>query len=115
MASISLIDAITQRSVEMFLARVRDKFPIVEVWLFGSRARGDAYDDSDADVAIILSGPKRRSIDVATEMAQAEFDILLETGRLLSVLPIALEDWRNPSLHANPFLIANIKRDGVRL
>lgn len=109
------IDAITKRSVEMFLERIKDDYSIAEVWLFGSRARGDANAESDTDVAVILNGPKRRSIDAAGGMANAEFDVLLETGRLVSALPIALEDWCNPSLHSNPFLIANIKREGIRL
>jgi uncharacterized protein len=115
MANTLSLDSVTRRSVEMFLVRIKDQFPVAEAWLFGSRARGDAGDDSDADVAVILNGPKRRSIDVAAEMIDAEYDILLETGRLVSALPIAAEEWNTPSLHSNPYLIANIKREGVRL
>ena len=114
MASLSNVDEITRRSVESFLARVHGKFPILEVRLFGSRARGDAKHDSDVDVAVILNGPKRRSIEIAAEMADAGFEVLMETGRVVSIVPIAAEDWRDPSLHSNPFLIANIKREGLR-
>lgn len=115
MAAAPHIDAITRRSLDMFLARVSDKFPIVEARLFGSRARGDAEEDSDVDLAVILSGPRRRSMDIVTEMADAGFDTLLETGRVVSVLPIAIDDWRDPSRHSNPFLIANIKRESIGL
>ncbi len=115
MATTSPIDATTQRSLDIFLSRVSGSFPIVEARLFGSRARGDADDDSDVDLAVILSGPKRRSMDIVTEMADAGFDALLETGRVVSVLPIAIEDWRDPSRHSNPFLIANIKRESISL
>ena len=109
------IDPITRHSVEMFLARIAPDYPVVEAWLYGSRARGDAGADSDADVAVILNGPKRRAIDVAKGMAGAEFDIMLETGMMVSALPIAAEDWNEPYRHSNPYLIANIKREGIRL
>jgi predicted nucleotidyltransferase len=114
MAQISSVDAVTRRSVELFLERIKRDYSIAEVWLFGSRARGDASADSDADIAIVLNGPKHRSMDAATGMAGAEFDVLLETGRLVSALPVAVEEWSNPALHSNPYLIANIKREGIR-
>lgn len=109
------IDAATRRSVEMFLDRIGNDFSIAEAWLFGSRARGDARTDSDADVAVILSGPKRRTVDAALAMAGPEFDVMLETGVLVSAIPIALEEWRNPIRHGNPFLIGNIRREGIRI
>ena len=109
------IDPLTRKSVEAFLARISGDYPIVEAWLYGSRARGDAREDSDADVAVILSGPKGRAMTVATDMSAAEFDILLETGVLVSAMPIWLEDWRNPIGHANPYLIEAIQREGVAL
>jgi uncharacterized protein len=115
MANNAPVDALTKRSVESFLAGVRALHPVAEAWLFGSRARGDARTDSDADLAVILNGPKRRSIDVIEEMADAQFEVLLETGRLVSVLPISAEEWREPALHTNPYLIENIKREGIRL
>ncbi len=110
-----VIDPETRRSVEMFLARIKDDYPVAEAWLYGSRARGDGGADSDADVAVILKGPKQRSIDAAKGMAGPEFDVMLETGMLISALPVALVDWKNPSRHSNPYLIANIKREGIRL
>jgi predicted nucleotidyltransferase len=109
------IDPTTRRSIDLLLARMAGQYPIAEAWLYGSRARGDGQPDSDADVAIILNGPKGRSIQVATEMAGPEFDVLQETGVLVSAFPIWIEDWRNPSGHSNPWLIANIKREGIRL
>src|SRR5207253_8872198 len=33
-----------------------NKPQIAEVWLFGSRARGDNRDDSDLDVAVVMAG-----------------------------------------------------------
>ena len=95
--------------------RISGDYSIAGAYLYGSRARGDHRADSDADVALILNGPKRRTSEVAAEMAATEFDVMLETGILVSAFPVWMEDWRDPSRHGNPWLIANIKRDGIAL
>ena len=74
------IDADTRRSVELCLDRYRHEYSVAGAYLFGSRARGDHQADSDADVAVILDGPKGRAVSVACDMAGAEFDVMLETG-----------------------------------
>ena len=109
------IDPATRRSIEMYLDRIADDYPIEEVWLYGSRARGDAKPDSDADLALILGGPKGVTMSTAMALARPEYEILLETGILLSGFPIWKEDWLDPSGHSNPWLLANIKQDGIRL
>jgi predicted nucleotidyltransferase len=35
---------------------------IRELWLFGSRARGDHRDDSDIDIAVILTGTQEKRL-----------------------------------------------------
>jgi uncharacterized protein len=115
MTHTSAIDPITRNSVTQFLARISGDYHIAGAWLYGSRARGDAGAESDADLAVILEGPRGQTSAVAAEMAGAEFDIMIETGVLVSAFPIWIEDWNNPAGHANPYLIANIKREGIAL
>ncbi len=110
-----VIDPATRRSIEMYLDRIADDYPIEEVWLYGSRARGDAKPDSDADLAIVLSGPKQRTMTVALKMNDPAYDVMLETGLIISAYPIWHEDWIDPEKHSNPWLIANIKREGIVL
>lgn len=107
------LDPLTRRSVELFLARVRPRHAIVEAWLYGSRARGDAQEDSDVDVALVMESDGRSRRDVLDELSDATIDVLNETGQYVSPLPIAVDVWRQPATHSNPFLLANIRREGI--
>jgi uncharacterized protein len=115
MEHVRAIDPATRLSISLFLARIEADYPVTEAHLYGSRARGDAGPESDADLAIILNGPKGRTASVAADMAGSAFDVLLETGVLVSPFPIWVDDWHDPSAHTNPWLIANIKREGIAL
>ena len=110
-----IIDPATRRSVDLFLALIAGDYPIAEAWLYGSRARGDARPESDADLAIVLEAPKGRTSPVATAMAGPAYDVMLETGIFISPIPIWKEDWHDPSRHSNPLLVRNIKREGIAL
>ena len=73
---------------EQFLQAVKKQVcevdPQAEVWLFGSRARGDAREDSDWDFLVFtnndLSGGRR------WQFSDRLFDIQLESGRMISTL-----------------------------
>src|ERR1700719_5104901 len=59
---------------------------VERVVLFGSRARGEARDDSDYDVAVFL----RELTDYwgeADRIVELETDILLDTGAIVQAVP----------------------------
>lgn len=109
------IDENVERVVRAFLARIGDSLDVQGAMVFGSRACGNNRIDSDIDLAVLLPGKPQKSMDAIIEMNEHAYDILLETE--LDINPIAV--WQiqltNPELHANPDLIRNILRDGVRL
>jgi predicted nucleotidyltransferase len=76
--------------------------------LYGSWARGEATEDSDIDVLIVLEGkviPGKeidRMIDIITE-------INLKHGVLISVYPISEDDYST----INSPLLINVRREGV--
>jgi hypothetical protein len=48
-------------------------------------------------------------------MADEAFDVLLETGVRIQPLPIWEDEWADPDHYANPRLLKNIAREGLRL
>lgn len=109
------LDPETEAAVRRFLASIADRYEIAGAIVYGSRARGTHRPDSDADVAVLLKGEHRPTMETVMAMADVAFDVLLETEINVSPLPIWLDEWEHPETHPNPFLLANIAREGVRL
>lgn len=76
--------------------------------LYGSRARGDAREDSDVDLLLLLEGPVevgreiRRSSGVVARLA-------LEAGLVLSLIPVGISEYR---ASLDPYLI-NARAEGA--
>ena len=108
-------DPQTERATRAFLQRVADRYSVREGILFGSRARGTHHADSDADLAVVLTGSHGERTAAALDMAGIAFDVMLETGVLVEALPLWEDEIQRPELFGNPTLIENIRRDGVKL
>ncbi|EGP47111.1 nucleotidyltransferase domain-containing protein [Achromobacter insuavis] len=109
------IDRDTEKAAHRFLALIASRYDMAGAIVYGSRARGTHRPDSDADIAVLLRGAPRRFLTAKLDMADAAFDVLLETGILVSPLPIWLDEWERPENYPNPALLRNIDREGVRL
>jgi predicted nucleotidyltransferase len=108
------IDSNTEGAVRRFLALISDRYDVAGAILYGSRARGAYHKESDADVAVLLKGEHRR-FDALMDMSRIAFDVMLETGILVSPLPLRLDDWEDPENYSNPELLRNIDREGIRV
>jgi predicted nucleotidyltransferase len=84
---------------------------LVEVLLFGSKARNEAHTDSDVDVAVILREPSAQDL---SEVRGLAFDIWLTCGILLSVRAMSQQGWEALGSLQSLFY-RNVKRDGVSL
>jgi predicted nucleotidyltransferase len=108
-----LSDAIKPRAAKRlrdFRSEVEQRFPgrVKSVVLFGSRARGDARDGSDYDVAVFIENLKdRRCIDHA--LSDLAFRHILAG---FHIRPVALPDNYLTSPQRG-MLASNIARDGV--
>jgi len=67
---------------------------ILRILLYGSTLRGDAREDSDIDLLVIAGGEIAR---VQRQCSDVSFDLMLESGELVSSLVYCYDDYRDPS------------------
>lgn len=91
---------------------INNTAPDSEVYLYGSRARGDAKQTSDWDLLILLN-LQNISFDFETKIMDTFYDIELETGEIISPLIYSKNDWIEN--HSITSLYENIKKEGVRI
>ena len=94
--------------VREFKRRAEKALPdrIVRVMLYGSRARGEARDDSDWDVAIFLRGrPTRQDRNILSDIG---FDLMMEHGQHVQTVAI---DSAQPVEHSS--FLKNVHEDGL--
>ena len=85
--------------------------PKAKVVLFGSRARGDAREDSDWDLLILIDSQNiREKEDLFRDKI---YDLELETGEIISMFVYNNKDWT--SRHKITPLYKSIKKEGVVL
>jgi len=80
---------------------------IERVVLYGSRARGDAREDSDYDVAVFLKDLDDRWAEM-DKIAVAADDILDETGAVIHAMP-----YRAGSYQERTPLMHELRREGI--
>ena len=106
-----MLPATTSAAIVEFAARVRAGFGprLTHLVLFGSQARGEATEDSDVDILVVidhLSPADARAIDAIVG------DILTRTDVLLS--PLVLSASRFHELRESERLLATeIEREGI--
>ncbi len=84
---------------------------IKEIYLFGSRCRDDWRPDSDYDILILLEKKDRPIID---KLYDAVMDILLSTGRLISLKIFTVSEFNRLKSIPTPF-INNVLREGIKI
>lgn len=84
--------------------RIRDKFDPVKVILFGSHARGEAREDSDVDLLVILSSVESNRMDA------------IRIRRLLADMPVSKDIVVSTpdELAARGDLVGSVLRPAIR-
>ena len=86
--------------------------PNAEVWLYGSRARHDARDDSDWDVLVL--SPKPRLTFQEEELFMDHIcDLMVETGQAIQLFAYGKQDWHER--HAVTPFYKNVQKEAILL
>lgn len=106
-----MISPADRRVALEFKRRLDEITTVLDVRIFGSRARGDAAPDSDLDVFIeveSLTPELRRRID------EIAWEVGFELDYVISPIVVTREQLQHGPMGASP-LILNIEREGVPL
>jgi uncharacterized protein len=107
-------DAAVTRAVARYAAEVRKAYGdrLKGVYLFGSRARGDHTPESDADLVVVLADDGWDFWTEKTRLTDLSYDFLIDVGADIQGWPVTEREWRDPSVHHNPSLVEDMRRDG---
>jgi uncharacterized protein len=91
---------------------VKDKEPSAKIYLYGSRSRGTAKDNSDWDLLILLNKDDI-SNDDEREITYPLYDLEFDTGEVISPMIYTEREW-NTKYKVTPFY-QNVMREGILL
>lgn len=103
----------TERAaVEELSKRLRLRYKVARLIVFGSKARGDANEESDLDILVLTFDKATHAL--RNEMSDVVFEINLEYGTNISIVVIDNESWENGPMVFSPLHQA-VSKEGITL
>ena len=91
---------------------LKKRFPVREVILFGSKARGDSDKESDIDLLLLTSKPLHWK--VRHSIIEALFDLEMKHDVVISIVVNTVYDWQDGICTVLP-IHEEINREGVTI
>ena len=101
---------VDSEAISRAAALLRSRFPISQVVLFGSKARGD--DDAESDIDLLVLTTCKLDWKQRQAIINCLYGLELELGVVVSVLIVSEEDWHEGVYQVLP-IREEIERDGV--
>ncbi|NNM88559.1 MAG: nucleotidyltransferase domain-containing protein [Phycisphaerae bacterium] len=99
-----------RQAIREATAILRSRFPVRQVVLFGSKARGSDDAQSDIDLLVLTSRPVQQ--EEKDQMTDALFAVELQRAVVLNKLVVPLEQWEQGLYRVLP-IHSEVARDGV--
>ncbi|OHD68399.1 MAG: hypothetical protein A2W19_14375 [Spirochaetes bacterium RBG_16_49_21] len=100
-----------KRAIELLKKKLMSRFNIIEMKLYGSKARGDHTPESDIDIMIEL---EERDYKLESDIFSVIYDINLENDVFITPLFMSRRQIVEGPLSESP-LYKSIKREGLSL
>lgn len=106
-----MVDDKRTQIISLIRDTIRASEPTAQIILYGSRARGDAREDSDWDVLAIVDKP-RLSLKDRSNLQYPLWDKGLEIGEEINVFPYTRKQWEQGPL---TFFKHNVMTEGITI
>jgi len=98
--------------VQNIKKKILEVNPDAEIYLYGSRARGDIHEESDWDILILLNKDKVSRLE-EIPFRDNIFDLELECEEVISIIALSKKEWLEK--HSITPFYQNVMKEGIRL
>lgn len=98
-----------KKAVEALQGKLKERFDVRGMRLFGSKVRGQAGPDSDVDIMIEL---RKRSPEIESEIDDITFEVNLKNDSFITTIVFGQDELENGPMKESP-IYKIIQKEGI--